>query len=113
MKMHKITISLLVSLFILVVSFSCSKKVTSKPKFIFKAAPNLDAAFKLNGTVVNHSELVKGIEAEIFDAETKLYDLKMNKLKALVLERLMNADPRKKGLSNDQFLNKYVSKFHI
>ena len=34
----------------------------------------------------------------------------MNKLRAMALEKLMELDPNKKGLTNDQFMDKFISK---
>ena len=40
----------------------------------------------------------------------KVFDIKFGKLQALLLEKFMNQDPNKKGLSSDEFLNKYIAK---
>jgi len=93
------------------VSFlSCSKQVTSKPNFIFKPAPRDGVAFKVKGEEISEAELYKGVEGELYEAELKVYEIKMNKLRAVVLEKFMTADPRKKGISNDEFLEKYIAK---
>jgi len=89
--------------------YSCSKEVESMPQYIFKKAPNKDAAAKFNNVIITKDELFKGIESDLYEAEMKVFDLKMNKFKALILEKLMTSDPRKKGLTNDQFLEKYIS----
>ncbi len=94
---------------ILFIGISCHKEVESKPNFIFKKAPNTQTAAKILGKDVSYDELHKGIESDIYEAEMKVYELKMNRLRALVLERLMAADPRKKGMSNDEFLDKHIA----
>ncbi len=97
--------------FCLIISLaSCSKEVVSKPNFLFKKAPNDTAALKFSGKTYSHDELYKGAESEIYEAEVKIYEIKMNKLNAFVLEKLMEAHPGKKGLSNDQFLEKFITK---
>ncbi|MBK23100.1 MAG: hypothetical protein CME70_03760 [Halobacteriovorax sp.] len=89
--------------------WSCSKEAKSTPSYVFKKAPDTSTAAKLNGKAISHAEITKGIEAEIYEAEMKLHELKMNKLKAIVLEKLMNNHPKKKGLSNDEFLDKIIA----
>lgn len=88
---------------------SCTKEADSKPQFIFKAAPNTNAAAKINGTIITVDELTDGAENELYEAEMKVYELKMNRLKGLVLKKLMEADPAYKG-DNDKFLDEQIAK---
>lgn len=90
--------------------FSCTKEVQSGPNFIYKPAPSNEVAAKFKGQELKTSEIFKGAETEIFEAEMKVYEIKMAKLKAWLIERMIEADPNKKGLSNDEFLKKYISK---
>lgn len=89
---------------------ACTQKVDSKPHFIFKAAPDGTAVAKVNGEVITKDDLYKGIESEIYEAEKKVHEIKMNRLRAILLERYMQADKRKAGLSNDEYLEKYIAK---
>ena len=114
MSKRKIVSSILGTSCVALLLFSCSQKVSSKPNFIFKAAPSQGAAAKVSGTTIKESEAFKDIQSEIYEAELKVYELKMNKLKALVLEKLMDKDPKKKGMTNDAYLEKFiVSKIEI
>lgn len=88
---------------------ACSKEVKSKANFIFKPAPDQSTAFELNGKKYTKAEVFKGIESDIFDLEQKIFDAKMNKIRSFLLEKFMKDDPRKKGLTNDQFLEKFIS----
>ncbi len=90
--------------------FACSETVQSKVNFIFKPAPRQGVVAKIQGTEISESDLYKGIESQIYEAETKVYEIKINRLKALVLEKIMEKHPKKKGLSNDKFLEKYITK---
>ncbi len=92
---------------------SCNEKVESKPNLVFKSSGeqvNKGIAAKVAGEEVSYQRLYQGIENEIFEAEMKVYELKMNRLKAIMLETFMKNDPNKKGLSNDEYLEKYISK---
>jgi len=92
------------------VLIACTNKVNSKPSFIFKKAPSKDALVKVNGSVLTEGEVFKGIESDIYEAEKKVFDLKMAKIKSTLLQRYIDKHPSKKGLSNDEFLTKYIAK---
>ena len=64
----------------------------------------------VKGQKITKSELEKGIESDLFEARMKVYNIQREKLKGLILEKLMEADPKKKGLNNDQYLEKYILK---
>jgi protein-disulfide isomerase len=96
--------------FILLAGLACSKKAVSRPQFIFKSAPNKTLAAKVAGKEVTMDELFGGMRSEIYEAEMKVFELKMNKLRAMVLEKFMKADPNYKGMTNDAFLEKYIAK---
>jgi len=89
---------------------SCTKEVSYKPNYIYKAAPSNNSIAKIGNDIITESELYRGIEGDIFDAQMKLYEIKMNRLQALTLKKLINDHPDKKNLSNDDFLEKYISK---
>jgi len=90
--------------------FACNKEGISKPHFIFKANTNKSVVAKAIGKDLTFDELFKDIKADIYEAEMKVFELKMNRLKAYLMEKFMESDPRKKGLTNDQYLEKYVLK---
>ncbi|MBT7609086.1 MAG: DsbA family protein [Bacteriovoracaceae bacterium] len=106
----KLMILSLFSVALAMITVSCSKEVKSTPSFIFKKAPDTSVALKLAGKTYTHTELNKGIENDIYEAEMKVHEIKMNKLNAFILEKLMETHPGKKGLSNDEFLQKFIIK---
>lgn len=89
--------------------FSCDNG-TSKPNYKFMKAPKEGIAAKVGDMEISNQELQKGIESDLFELEQKIFDTKMNRLKALILEKLMANDPNKKGLSNDEYMEKYIAK---
>lgn len=93
-----------------VVVIACQKDADSKPNFIFKPAPSKEVVASMGGQPILEKDLVKGIESDLYEAELKVYEIKYAKLQAMLLEKFMNADPEKKNLSNDEFLDKHIAK---
>jgi protein-disulfide isomerase len=100
------------SLFVLLILISvaaCSQG-NSKPSYLFKQAPKEGIAAKAGDIEVSNAELMNGIESEVFEHESKAFEVKFNKLRSVLLQKLVEKDPRKNGLSNDEFLSKYIAK---
>jgi protein-disulfide isomerase len=89
-------------------AFSCTKGV-SKPSYVFKKNAGDGVAAKIGTVTITEQDLHDGIESDIYEAEQKLYDIKFNRLKTLVIEKLMKSDPKSKGMSNDQYMDKYIT----
>ncbi|HXH74335.1 MAG TPA: DsbA family protein [Bacteriovoracaceae bacterium] len=104
----KATISL-VSLLTLMLLTACTNG-TSKPSYLFKPASEDGLAAKVGEMKITNAELTDGIESELYEAESKVFELKFNRLKTMLLQKYMDQDPRKKGLSNDEFLDKFIAK---
>ncbi|MBC76338.1 MAG: hypothetical protein CME64_10015 [Halobacteriovoraceae bacterium] len=89
--------------------FSCDNG-TSKPNYKFLKAPKEGVAAKVGELKITNEELTKGIESELYELENKIFDTKMNKLKSLIIEKLMAQDPAKKGLTNEEYMDKHIAK---
>lgn len=100
--------SSLLVLFSLLTLGSCSEG-NSKPSYLFKPAADPGVAAKVGEITVSNKEVQDGIESDLFEAESKVFDIKFNRLKTILLQKFMDKDPRKKGLSNEEFLDKYIS----
>lgn len=100
------------SLFIVSLLFclSACSDGNSKPSYLFKPAPSEGIAAKAGEIEVSNKELMDGIESEVFEHESKAFEVKFNKLRSLLLQKLVDKDPRKNGLSTEDFLSKYIAK---
>ncbi|HXH32412.1 MAG TPA: thioredoxin domain-containing protein [Bacteriovoracaceae bacterium] len=98
------------SILLFVLTLTACSNGTSKTSYLFKQAPKEGVAAKIGDAEISHDQLVDGIESELFEAESKVFEIKFNRLKSLILQRIMDKDERKKNLTNDQFLEKYISK---
>jgi protein-disulfide isomerase len=98
----------LLSLSILFLLGACSESI-GQAKFIYKDPPAQGQAAKIGDQVITDAELKSGIEDELYEAERKLYDVKINKVRQMMLKTFMEKDPKSKGLSNDEYLNKFIA----
>ena len=110
MKKNRLGLSLTGLFAAMFIFFACQKEVNSKTNFIYKPAPNKDVSALIGSESISTKDLESGIESDLYDAQMKIYEIKFAKLQGMLLEKLMNKDPNKKGLSNDDFLNKYIAK---
>jgi protein-disulfide isomerase len=99
----------LILLFVLISAAACSQG-NSKPSYLFKPATKEGIAAKAGDIEVTNAELMDGIESEVFEHESKAFEVKFNKLRAILLQKLVEKDPRKKDMSNDEFLSKHIAK---
>lgn len=95
---------------IAVVSIVSCTKGTTKPTYKFLKAPKEGLAAKVGDIEISHAELNKGIENELYELENKIFETKMGRIKSIVMEKLMKGDPNKKGLTNDEFMDKFIAK---
>lgn len=105
MKLSRVfSLLLVVGLF----GYGCSK-ATSKADYKFMKPAGDGVAAKAGGVTISEKELYAGIEADIYDAEMKIFEIKFNKLKNLLVEKIMKNDPKSKGLTNDEYFEKYIA----
>ena len=96
------------SLLSTLIFFSCMKEATTSPSFVYKDGGAADAVLSFNGEVVKTQEFNKGIENDIYELENKLYELKMNRARGMILEKLVEKEKAGKKMTNDQWLEKEV-----
>ena len=96
----------------LLLILSCSKNdpAPSVQYNIVEAPKDANVVATIGSKKITKRDLYKNIEVELFELEEKIFKLKMDRMKILMLENFMNEHPGKKGLTNDQFLEKYITK---
>lgn len=88
--------------------YGCSK-ATSKAEYKFKKPGGDGVAAKTSDVKITEEELLDGIEVDLYEAEMKIFEIKFNRLKTLLVEKYMAKDPKAKGLSNDEFFEKEIA----
>ena len=89
---------------------SCTQDVSSRPHFIFKPAPAEGVVAQFMGERIKSDMLYQGVEQSLYEAEMAVYEIKLAKLKAHVLEKLVARETKDRGLTHDQFLNQVIAK---
>ena len=65
---------------------------------------------KIGNETIFNKELEQGIEVELFELEEKIFNLKMDRLKVIMLEKFMKLHPKKLGLPTMSFLKSILPK---
>jgi protein-disulfide isomerase len=105
--------TLVAALLAMSVLASCSK-ATSKPQYKYRKSAGNGIAAQIGTVTITDKELMTGIESDLYEAEKKIFDIKFNKLNSLIIEKLIKQDPKSKGLTSDQYFEKYIaSKYKV
>lgn len=86
---------------------ACSEG-TSKPQFEYKDSGGNGVAARFGDIKITEADLKSKIGAEIYEAEQKVFDLKFNQIKAVIIEKLIENDPSKKDMTSDEFIEKNI-----
>lgn len=99
-----------VFVFILMASIlvSCSK-ATSKIQFKYRQNPGNGIAAKAGDIEITEKELNDTIEDEVYRKQLEIFDIRFNRLNSLLVEKILRKDPAAKGMTNDQYMNKYIT----
>jgi len=87
-----------------------NQSATAKPNFVFKDAPSKDAAAKIGNEVITEDELISADRISYYDLQKKQYELKINLLKEILVERLVGAEAKKANMDLETFIDKKVLK---
>ncbi len=104
---------LIIGSILLLTFFSCSKTEEGKLSSKYLAPPELNEAqvvAKAGDITITQAELNKGIEMDLYTAESKVFEIKNEKIKSILIEKFMAADPNKKNLTNDEFMDQFIAK---
>ena len=99
----------IISIMIILRFFTLVQRSCFKSAFIFKPAPDKTTAAKFGDIEITRDEVRKGVEVEIYEAKMKVHEIEMSRLKALLIEKLIDKDPRKGSMNHDQFLEKFIA----
>jgi len=94
----------------MLVGSSCTNSASAKPKFVFKDAPKGGVVAKVGGKEISEEELLGESKIEFFDLKKKEYELKMERLNALMVELLIGQEAKKAGMTTEDYISKKIMK---
>jgi protein-disulfide isomerase len=101
--------SLFVAAATLMVIVSCSgESAKAKPNLVFKEAPKPGVVAKINGEDITEEQLIGDDRLDFFDLKKREYDLKMERLNKLMVDRILGAEAKKAGMSTEDYISKKI-----
>ncbi|MBI3534660.1 MAG: thioredoxin domain-containing protein [Deltaproteobacteria bacterium] len=99
----------IISSVLFVILFACSNQTAkAKPQFIFKDPPRAGIVAKIGNEEISEEALISDDKLDFFELKKKEYELKMDRLNKLLVDKLIGAEAKKAGLSTEEFINKKV-----
>lgn len=87
---------------------------SAEPNIVFKETkPNPQAMAKIGDQVISEDELMGNAKLDFFEIKKREYELRMNRLNELMVEKLIGAEAEKAKLGLDEFISKKVTKGDI
>lgn len=97
----------------LAVAFACTDKgnAKEKPRYTFKEGQGpAGAVASIDGKAVSEEELMGEDKLEFIDALRKIYDLRMNRIGQVLLERVYGEEAKKANMSVMEYVDQKVLK---
>jgi protein-disulfide isomerase len=101
------TLASMVLVFIVMVSCT-DKQAKAKPNFVNKPAPKPGLLAKIGGEEITEEGLIGDDKLDFFDLKKREFELKMDRLNKLVIEKLIGAEAKKANMSLDDYIAKKV-----
>jgi len=83
---------------------------TGKPNLVFKEAPSAGIVAKIGNEAISEEALIGEDKLDFFDLKKREYELKMDRLNKLIVDRLVGAEAKAAGQSLDEYIEKKVTK---
>jgi protein-disulfide isomerase len=96
-----------------VVSACTGVQATAKPNVVHKDPFKAGVVAKLGGEEITEDMLIGDDKMDFFELKKREYELKMNQLNKLMVDKLIGAEAKKAGMSIDDFVNKKIIKQEI
>ncbi len=87
---------------------ACTGQAKAKPSFVHKDAPKPGLVAKIGDEEITEEDLIGSDKIDFFDLKKREYELRMDRLNKLLVEKLVGAEAKKSGMSLDDYLNKKI-----
>jgi protein-disulfide isomerase len=91
-----------------VVAACTDQQAKAKPNFVHKDPSKPGVVAKINGEEITEEQLVGEDKLDFFDLKKREYDLKMERLNKLLVDKLIGAEAKAAGMSQDDFIAKKI-----
>jgi protein-disulfide isomerase len=89
--------------------FACNESAKAKVNLVHKDAPHPGVLAKINGEDITEDALVGDDKLDFFDLKKREYELKMDRLNKLIVDKLVGAEAKKAGMPLSDFIDKKVA----
>jgi protein-disulfide isomerase len=96
-----------------VIVAACSDSAKAKPNFVYKDGGKPGVVAKIGGQEITEEELIGNDQLDFFDLKKREYELRMDRLNQLLVDKLIGAEAQKAGISLDDYIKKNVVKGEI
>ncbi|MGK5082158.1 thioredoxin domain-containing protein [Bdellovibrionota bacterium FG-1] len=91
-----------------IVSACTDQQAKAKPNIVHKTAPKPGVVAKIGNDEITEAQLIGDDKLDFFDLKKREYDLKMDRLNKLMVDRLIGAEAKAANMSTEDFINKKV-----
>ena len=99
---------LMTALVFAAVSACTDQQAKAKPNFVYKEAPKPGLVAKIGGEEITEEQLIGDDKLDFFDLKKREYELKMERLNKLIVDKLIGAEAKKAGMSTEEYINKKI-----
>ena len=92
---------------------ACTDQAKAKPNFVTKDAPKPGVAAKIGGEEISEEALIGDDKLDFFELKKREFELKMDRLNKLVVDKLVGSEAKKEHMSTEDYINKKVVKGDI
>ncbi|MEO5969255.1 MAG: thioredoxin domain-containing protein [Bdellovibrionia bacterium] len=93
----------------LIVITACTDSAKAKPNFVHKNPPKDGVVAKIGGEEITEDKLIGDDKMDFFELKKREYELKMDRINKLMVEKLVGGEAKKSNMSLDDFITKKVT----
>jgi protein-disulfide isomerase len=91
-----------------IVSACTGQQAKAKPNFVYKEATKPGVVAKIGNEDITEDTLIGEDKLDFFDLKKREYELKMDRLNRLIVEKLIGAEAKQAGMSLEDYINKKI-----
>ncbi|NDD91301.1 DsbA family protein [bacterium] len=101
----------LMTIGIFVVITACGdRQAKAKPNMVTKPAPQAGVVAKIGGQLITEAELIGDDKMDFFELKKREYELRMERINRLIVERLIGEEAKKANMSLEDYIDKKIVK---